>query len=190
MKNNIYILLLFFSFNLWSIENIIDVIDRDPCVIKQCLISMETPFDISYVKYSSWKHFPGVHFQVNHDLKSVCWLQVVRTDSKDIKLQEFVDACDELFPIYKHGANFYDIPIWNYGFFSKPLSFWRAHSYAVVLDHNQKTIQCLGGISWGFELSFWRLWPCMILPKSLDELDWIQDWNVFKKALPEYTITQ
>ncbi len=190
MRNKIYILLLFFSFNLWSVEHIVNVIDADPCLIKNRLISMKNEFDVSYVKHSSRKHFPGVHFQVNYDVRRVCWLQIVRTDCKDIKLQEFIDACDELFPIYTHGEHFYDIPIWNYGYFNKPLSFWRAHSYAVALDHNQKTVQCLGGISWGFELSFWRLWPYTILPKSLDKSNWIQDWNVFKKELPGYTIIQ
>lgn len=190
MAHKIFYFLLFFYSSLLSIANIAEVIDSDPCLIKQYLISMENKFDVSYIKHSSVQHFPGIHFQVNRDLKSVCWLQVVTTDCKNSKLQKFIDACDEIFPVYTYGKDFYDIPVWSYSIFSKPLSFWRAHAWAILLDKDKKTIQCLGGISWGFELSFWRFWPCMILPKPLNMSDWIQDWNVFKKALPEYTVTQ
>ena len=187
MTHKISYFLLFFSSSLLSIENIAKVIDSDPCLIKQRLISTETQFDVSYVKHSSLQYFPGVHFHVKTDDKFCTWLQVVRTDCKNPKLQKFIDSSDEIFPVYTYGKDFYDIPVWSYSIFSKPLSFWRAHAWAILLDKDKKTIQCLGGISWGFELSFWRLWPCMILPKSLDRSDWQQDWDVFKAVLQNFT---
>ncbi len=187
---NLFLIILFFNCNLLSITNIEKIIDHDRCLIKQTLFSMKSEFDVSYVKHSSLQHFPGVHFHVTTNDTTCAWLQIVRTDSKDLKWQQFIDADQKFFPLYTHGKDFYDIPVWNYSIFFKPLSFWNAHAWAIVLDKNKKTVQCLGGISWGFELSFWRLWPCMILPKPLNISDWIQDWNVFKKELSEYVIIQ
>ncbi|MBP6892564.1 hypothetical protein KBB68_03215 [Candidatus Babeliales bacterium] len=156
------------------------------------IISMQHFFDIAYVKnaqsdYPS-PYFPAIHIKA----KSVhnAWLHVVQTDCiAESKWLHFIDACPQghkYYPFYAVDTDFVDNPCWSYSVFSKPLSFWIGHAYAVQVDHKKKTIECVGGISWGFKLSWWNLNPIMILPFALTQSMWQQDWKFFQKALPEY----
>ena len=74
-----------------------------------------------------------------------------------------------------------------YTIFDKKISPWMGHAYAVQVDDKQKTVQCVGGISWGFRLPWWSLRPVMILPAALTQEDWQTDLPVFQGSLKEYT---
>jgi hypothetical protein len=158
------------------------------CVHKN-IISMGHRFDTYFIKniqpgdsYAFAPYFPAIHIAA--DDSCTAWLQVVTTDNPDYL--HFIDSWREGYPFYTRDKNFYDAPSWNYRFFNKTLSFWHAHAYAVRLDEQNKTIQCLGGISWGYKLPWWNLRPVMILPSTLTKNDWVTDWEVFQKALPDY----
>jgi hypothetical protein len=97
-------------------------------------------------------YFPVILIKPNiqHD----GWIHVVYTDSIDPKFRRFVDY-DPRFtnaPFYIHSQYFYDAPLWTYPLFKNSM-FWKGHAFAIKLDHANKTISCIGGIEWGFELS-------------------------------------
>ena len=131
-------------------------------------------------------YFPQIHIRV--DKPHNAWIQVVHTDSKDPRYKVFVDTAEEtkLAPFYTLDKDFYDSPLWSYTFFKKPITFWHGHAYAVNVDHEKKTIECLGGIKWGFELKYTKLRPVALLSQSLSQSDWNKDSVVFAKKLPGY----
>ena len=118
------------------------------------------------------------------------------TDTPYPKWQQFIDATNTWpendnenakdYPFYTLEQDFFDSPHWVYSLFSKPLSFWKGHVYAVKVDHQHKTIQCVGGIEWGFRLSFFHLRPQMITPVVLTSEDWKKDWSFVKTTLKDY----
>ncbi|MCC8377059.1 MAG: hypothetical protein LN567_01470 [Rickettsia endosymbiont of Graphium doson] len=155
------------------------------------LNSMERDFNISYIPNAPRNcvnpSFPIIHIKLKQEHNA--WLQVVRTDCSDEKLQEFIDAnVESQYPFYTLQQDFYDSPLWYYTLFSKPLTYWTAHTYAVKIDHQNKTIKIIGGIKWGFRLAYFPIKPQMILPSSLDTNDWQIDTEVFKQALVGYKI--
>ncbi|MCX4079795.1 hypothetical protein N7280_04070 [Rickettsia rhipicephali] len=77
--------------------------------------------------------------------------------------------------------------IWYYTLFSKPLSYWIGHVYAIKIDHERKTIKVIDGIKLGFKLSYFPIKPQMILPSPLSLEDWQEDWTIFKEELKGYT---
>jgi hypothetical protein len=114
-------------------------------------------------------------------------LHIVKTDSK---LHDFIDSWPEGYPFYTRGRIFYDNPFWSYGIFSKSISFWIGHAYAVCVNEKNKTVKCLGGISWGYRLPWWSLRPIMILPSALSEIDWQVDLKMLQEAFLGYVIIQ
>lgn len=154
------------------------------------LNSREGDFNISYIPNAPRNcfnpSFPIIHIKLKQEHNA--WLQIVRTDSSDKKLQKFIDTNVELHPFYTLDQDFYDAPLWYYTLFSKPLTYWTAHTYAVKIDHQNKTIKIIGGIKWGFRLAYFPIKPQMILPSSLDTNDWQIDIEVFKQALVGYKI--
>jgi len=161
------------------------------------LTSMGHLFIAHYVEHTAKDcinpHFPLIHISTNEDHNA--WLHIVRTDCRsEPKLRQFVDAADEVFPLYTLQQDFYDAPCWSYTLFSKPLSFWIGHAYAVRVDHENKTIRCIGGVEWGFKFSYLPVHPQMIFPRALALQDWQEDWPVFKTAkermLFDYTDSQ
>lgn len=156
---------------------------------KVVISSMRYDFDVAYVKNAqsdcAGPYFPAIHIktQASHN----AWLHLVRTDcTAEPRWLCFIDACREQYPFYSVRQDFSDNPLWYYSLFSKPLSFWIGHAYAVQVDHQNKTIECVGGISWGFRLAWWSLRPVMILPLALTQNDWCVDWKIFQEALPGY----
>ena len=73
--------------------------------------------------------------------------------------------------VYDTMQEFYDAPLWRYSLFSKPLSYWKGNALAVEVDHENKTIKPVGGISWGFNLSSFQIRPICITPSALNEDD-------------------
>lgn len=103
----------------------------------------------------------------------------------------FIDSEDPLnensiYPFYSLESDFYDAPLWTYSFFNKSLSFWKGHAFALYTNHQNKIVMNLGGIEWGFELSFLRIKPIEINPKLLNHTDWNIAWQLIKGELPEY----
>lgn len=155
------------------------------------MASMNHNFTMYYVSHTCPKstnpYFPAIH--ITTDVKSCNgWIQIVHTDTNDPQWQHFIDAPPTCFPFYTLENELYDNPIWNYLLFYKPCSSWIAHSYAVSINHQTKTITCLGGIQWGFKLSYFKLRPCMILPSALEIESWKQDCLIVAQALKDYKI--
>ncbi|PCJ23931.1 MAG: hypothetical protein COA94_07815 [Rickettsiales bacterium] len=130
--------------------------------------------------------FPIIHIKTKSDHNA--WIHIVRTDAAAEELRFFIDTDKKFTPFYNFNEDFYDAPFWYYGIFNKPLSFWEGHAYAVKVDHDSKTITCMGGIKWGFKLQYFSLKPKMIDPISLSHEDWKKDWLFFSKSLTGYTL--
>jgi hypothetical protein len=153
--------------------------------------SCGTIFEINYVDNSPLEainpYFPSIHIIGTADYTA--WLHVIRTDSNDSTLKVFIDAGKEIYPFYTLDKNFYDAPHWRYSLFQKPVSFWKGHAWAVIVNNKVKKIKCIGGIEWGFELPFFSLYPKMIIPNALSRKNWDNDKKFLEKNLHEYEIT-
>ncbi|NDB85354.1 MAG: hypothetical protein EB127_22025 [Alphaproteobacteria bacterium] len=137
-------------------------------------------------------YFPVIVIEPN--LKIDAWIHVVYTDAShpyNSKRKTFVDYNPKWteYPFYSYAQYFYDAPLWTYSFFSKPLSFWKGHAFAVSVDHQKKSIHCIGGIEWGFELSYFRLRPKSIHPQLLNKETWEKAWQILQEKLPGYSQT-
>jgi len=137
-------------------------------------------------------YFPSIHIQAGQLHNA--WVHIVYTDSKAPEWKVFIDAANinsplSAYPFYTYAHDFQDAPLWTYSLFSKPLSFWKGHAFALRVDHQKKSIHCLGGIQWGFELSQFRLRPKAINPKALNNLDWDKAWQILQEKLPGYKQT-
>ena len=71
---------------------------------------------------------------------------------------------------------------------SKPLNYWKGHAWAVTVDRRNKTIKPIGGISWGFKLSYFKLRPELIPLSPLDMQTWESDWLVFQTKLKNFKV--
>lgn len=154
-------------------------------------VTKDTGFEVLLVRNSKPNcvnpYFPAIHVKTaaSHN----AWLHIVYTDSKAPEWQIFIDSTvtkPSPYPFYTFEADFYDAPLWTYYLFYKPISFWKWHAFAVEVNHNNKTIKILGGIEWGFELRFMKLYPIAIEPRLLDEKAWKQAWKLVKGSLPDY----
>lgn len=152
-------------------------------------------FDIDFVRNSKPNclnpYFPAIHIKT--DIPHNAWLHVVYTDSEVPEQQTFIDSEKittkrSSYPFYAYTEDFYDAPLWTYSLLNKPISFWKGHAFAVEVNHQNKTIKCLGGIEWGFELHFTKLRPVASKPKLLDEKAWNQAWRLLKSKLPNYEL--
>ncbi len=150
-------------------------------------------FDVDFVQNSKPScinpYFPTIHIKTNGSHNA--WLHIVYTDSKVPEWQTFIDSEHDAtkpspYPFYTHEPDFYDAPLWTYSLVNKPISFWKGHTFAIEVNHQNKTIKCLGGIEWGFELRLTKLHPLAIQPRLLDEEDWKQAWELVKDKLPNY----
>ena len=158
--------------------------------------SLNNEFAITYVENSDHHcfnpRFPAIH--ITTQAKHNAWLHVVYTDHNDIKdNQIFVDTVDpdkapDIYPFYNLGQEFYDAPLWRYSLLSKPLSYWKGHAWAVEVDRENKTIKPVGGVSWGFNLSYFQIRPICIIPSALNGDDWVNDWQIFKTKLNEFEV--
>lgn len=136
-------------------------------------------------------YFPAIHIKTRPECNA--WLHIVYTDAKEPKLKAFIDAPKpddqySTYPFYTRSKDFCDAPLWTYGLFSKPLSFWKGHAFALRFDDKNKTIKCLGGVEWGFELHWTKLRPVAIMPKLLDETVWLKYFEFFQKKLADYRL--
>jgi hypothetical protein len=59
-----------------------------------------------------------------------------------------------------------------------------------VRIHQKKSIHCIGGIEWGFELSDFRLRPKTTDPRLLNKEHWEKAWQILQEKLPGYTIVK
>lgn len=136
-------------------------------------------------------YFPAISIKTMPECNA--WLHIVRTDCQEPKYRTFIDAPASggqysTYPFYSKLSYFSDAPLWSYGLFWKPLSFWKGHAFAIILDEEGKTIKCLGGVEWGFELHWTKLRPVAILPKLLGEQAWLDACALLCKKLPDYKI--
>lgn len=137
-------------------------------------------------------YFPVILIEAN--VKVDGWIHMVYTDASDhdnLKWKTFIDFDPKWtnYPFYSYSQYFYDAPLWTYSLLSKPLSFWRGYAFAVKADHKKKSINCIGGIKWGFELSNFKLRPKTLRPKLLKQNEWGQAWQMLQEKLPGYTQT-
>jgi hypothetical protein len=147
-----------------------------------------THFDIFWVENAEPKainpSFPSIHIQTTacHN----AWIHMVYTDSKIPEWTIFIDAQNKhtsgtAYPFYTYEQDFYDAPLWTYSVFNKPIHCWKGHAFAVTVNHDKKTIHCVGGIQWGFELSWFKLRPVAIHPSCLSQQDWEKAWQMVQK---------
>lgn len=129
-------------------------------------------------------HFPAIHIKTIEPHNA--WIHIVRTDNNHDELKVFVDAVNMQSPFYTLEQDFYDAPLWRYSLLSKPLSYWKGHAYAVMIGPDKKTIKFIGGVSWGFELSYLHIYPQKIFPDSLTFDDWKRDFLLFEEKLKTY----
>lgn len=136
-------------------------------------------------------YFPIILIEPN--VKVYGWIHIVYTD--DINhLSQWKILVDynpkwTNYPFYSNLDYFYDAPLWHYSLFNKPLSVWKGHAFAINIDHQKKSINCLGGVEWGFELSYFRLRPKTTTPRLLDEQSWEKAWKILQEKLPQYSQT-
>lgn len=128
-------------------------------------------------------NFPSIHITGTGEYNA--WIHLVYTDNE--KYRTFIDS-GSFYPFYSIEQDFYDAPLWRYSYFSKPLSFWEGHAYAINVDYDKMTIKFIGGVSWGFKLDFWSLNPKTILPKTLTENEWENDIKFIQHYLPNFII--
>jgi hypothetical protein len=55
--------------------------------------------------------------------------------------------------------------------------------------HQNKSINCIGGIEWGFELFDFRLRPKATAPQLLNKEHWEKAWQILQEKLPGYSQT-
>ena len=153
-------------------------------------------FDVYLVENSKQNclnpYFPSIHIQASQPHNS--WVHIVYTDSKAPEWRTFIDAANidssgSTYPFYTYEQDFYDAPLWTYSLFNKPLRFWKGHGFAVKVDHQNKSIHCIGGIEWGFELSDFRLRPKTTDPRLLNKEHWEKAWQILQEKLPDYSQT-
>ena len=106
-------------------------------------------------------------------------MHIVHPDSYLQKYRIFIDALPELHPFYTIQADFYDAPCWRYNLFSKPLTYWKGHAYAVQIDENKKVVEIYGGIEWGFTLTRFSFYPSCITPRKLTKEEQDFDFAFF-----------
>lgn len=164
----------------WETKRNLHSCIHDNPYISSSIHSMRSDFKMAYVPNAVLEavnpHFPIIHIEAED--KDIAWVHIIYTDAKDPRYQKFIDATappQAGYPFYTFGRDFYDAPIWEYTLFKKPLSFWKGHAYAVKIDENKRIIECMGGVEWGFKLSFWRLRPQCLEPRALTETDWEKD---------------
>lgn len=143
-------------------------------------------------KQSINPHFPVILIEPN--VKVDGWIHIVYTDAThpdNLKWKTFVDYDPKWtdYPFYSNLQYFYDAPLWTYSLFNKPLHFWKGHAFAAKVDHQNKSIHCIGGIEWGFELSDFRLRPKTTAPRLLNKERWEKAWQILQEKLPGYSQT-
>lgn len=152
-------------------------------------------FEISFVANTEQQYinpyFPAIHITTN--VKHNAWIHIVYTDAKDKALRMFIDSENpnkenSIYPFYTFESGFYDAPFWTYSLFSRPLNFWKGNAFALDIDHQNRTVKCLGGIEWGFKLHFLTIRPVAINPKLLNQVDWNKIWPFIKEQLPRYIV--
>jgi hypothetical protein len=140
-------------------------------------------------KQSINPYFPVILIEPN--VKVDGWIHIVYTDATKyahLGCHTFVDHDPKWTndPFYSYLPYFYDAPLWTYSLFNKPLNFWKGHAFAVKVDHQKKSIHCMGGIEWGFKLSHFRLRPKATTPQLLNKNDWEKAWTILQKKMIEY----
>lgn len=163
--------------------------NKENAIIK----SMGNSFKVHYVENSSEAcsnpGFPNIRVEIQKQHNA--WLHIIHTDSKDPQKQVFIDSIDQetypmIYPFFTYDKEFIDGPFSDYTLLSKPMTFWKGHVYPVQVNWNEQSIEFMGGIEWGFELSYLKLKPHMIKPRALTPEEIANDWEVFNKTLKDY----
>lgn len=194
MKKYYYILTLFLiSHQTYTTDqtSLSDIIKNHSKKHHTTIPSMSNKLEITFVENMDTlnPNFPAIGIKAQQPCNA--WLQVVQTDSKhQPEYRHFNDSAPQkhpVYPFYSKGLNFYDAPSWGYTFFQKPLSFWKAHTYSVQVDEKNRTINCLAGLVWGYQLKWFSFKPTMITPTPLTKEHWKQDWeSIYHKVFMDY----
>ena len=151
---------------------------------------------LHYILKQDTRNNPFPTIRVYTKIPHEAWLQVVYTDSKDSKLQQFVDAADpsrysHIYPFYTLEKDFQNTPQWRTSFLFPPIHFWKGHVYAVKVDPIRKVIRPVGGIEWGFTLSRFSFFPDTTTPlRRLKEEDWKRDKAVLVPVCKGWTLAE
>lgn len=172
---------------------------------KTMLHSMGHNFEVTYIKNASDEcllpHFPAIHITTESahnkwifvDYKSRSLFvpntrlmfklgedseKAEKTGDSLLREQLFKDFDYQGHMIfYSSEKEFFSNHGDGYTLFTKNSINWTGHAWAIQADLDKKTIRCVGGISWGFKVPWYSLWPVMILPQALTQEDWQNDWD-------------
>lgn len=188
MHNSIFFFVIFFSVVLYLITWESQDINEHNRSLESCIkystfgatnvqiLSSSYTFDVDLARSDSTcinPYFPTIKITaLNNDIHDA-WLHIVHSDTNAEKWRVFIDADQNNYPFYSLNKKFLDSPLWLYGLISKPLSYWEGHAYSVHLKDGK--IEFLGGVKWGFKLSFFNLRPVMIAPAPLTKKDFEDD---------------
>ncbi len=156
----------------------------------RCKKSIIDTFKIKYIASAPLESinagFPIISLESteNHN----AWIQIIQTDTtvaSCLKYQHFIDTttCKNLFPFYTGEKLFIDYPYWSYSIENKPLSYWKAHAYPVLVDKKTKNIQILQGIEWGYRFFSLSFRPTMIEPRKLAKEEIKKDKLFFQQKI-------
>lgn len=156
-------------------------------------------FSIAYCEHAptgaSNPNFPAIHISTTQPHNG--WIHIVHSDAKNPKTEtspwNFVDASNDILPLYNLENDFYDAPHWSFSRMQRPLSYWKGHAYAVTIDQKTGRISYIGGIEWGFLLHRLSLMPKALRPRLLTKEDWKSDWTIMQTpvyASCKYKIAQ
>lgn len=156
----------------------------------RCKKSIIDTFKIKYIASAPLESinadFPIISLESteNHN----AWIQIIQTDttaSGCLQYQHFIDTttCENLFPFYTWEKLFIDYPFWAYSIENKPLSYWKAHAYPVLVDKKTKNIQILQGIEWGYRFFPLSFRPTMIEPRKLIKEEIEKDKLFFQQKI-------
>lgn len=187
----------FYVLNRGEVNNIHECIYRDDHKAQKGFQTWDgTPFTVTYVKESKDiptcvnPKFPAIHIE---GTANTAWIQFIFTDAGSNGAWNFVDtvADQKIFPFYTHSKDFYDAPLWQKGFFFKPLSYWKAHAYAVAVIDREKDLPIkicpFIGIEWGYRMRSLSLKIDSIEPSVLPPESFGLDFQIFQDNLSGYT---
>ena len=188
----LYVYLNPLQYNQKSTKTIESTIYDNPNHETIDLISMGHHFTVNFVrsadKESQNPGFPALHINLRQEGYGGL-VHIIKTDHVDHKT--FLDAAPfdtfpDIYPFYTKDQDFFDAPFWTYNVLSKSISYWIGHAYAVIIDDEVKTIQCIGGIGWGYRIPWYWPYPRMIQPYALNLENWIEDKEIFNQQQSHY----
>jgi hypothetical protein len=113
------------------------------------IISMGNTFNINYVESTTTDcpdpYFPAIHIKTKAEHNAWFYVRHTEVSKKHNNTYEVEKTNDAFFSFEQ---DYYDTPYWYH--IASEVDLWQNNVYAINMNHINKTIRCVGGISWGF----------------------------------------